>query len=173
MSIFCRLCAETKIASEIVTSINDPERLVEQKLIACCQWNPQNTDFELPQDVCRFCFNKLENCWSFLQSVQLAQRRIQNMFGENLSRFQVVFPYFIFFMLFFSKSLITIPNRKWDENQIKNQQHKEYENKICMQWMWEQFYIKTRSRETQVPLWWKQSKLQYLPENVNSTIDFN
>lgn len=84
MSIFCRLCADTKDPSEIVTSINDPERFVERKLIACCQWNPQHTDFELPQDVCEFCYDKLENCWLFLQSVHSAQRKIQNLFGEHL-----------------------------------------------------------------------------------------
>ena len=86
MSIFCRLCAETKDAFEIVTSINDPGRLVEQKLIACCQWNPQNTDLELPQDVCEYCFYKLENSWSFLQSVHKAQRKIQNLFGKRCER---------------------------------------------------------------------------------------
>lgn len=83
MTIFCRLCAETKDAFEIVTSINDPGRLVEQKLIACCQWNPQDTDLELPQDVCEYCFYKLENSWSFLQSVHKAQRKIQNLFGKQ------------------------------------------------------------------------------------------
>lgn len=82
MSVYCRLCAEIKDESEITTSINDPERLTEQKLIACCQWNPQNTEFELPQDVCALCFDKLENCWSFLQSVQSSQRKIQRIFGE-------------------------------------------------------------------------------------------
>lgn len=84
MSIFCRLCAEPKDPTDIITSINDPERLVEQKLIACCQWNPQNTDFELPQDVCEFCYRKLENCWSFLQSVHTAQHKIQFLFGEKI-----------------------------------------------------------------------------------------
>lgn len=82
MSIFCRLCAESKDLSDIVTSINDPERSIERKLIACCQWNPQNTDFELPQDVCSSCFERLENSWSFLQSVQTAQRQIQKIFGK-------------------------------------------------------------------------------------------
>lgn len=85
MSIFCRLCAGTKDESDIVTSINDAEHLTEQKLIACCQWNPQNTEFELPQDVCALCFTKLENCWSFLQSVQSAQRKIHTIFGKTFS----------------------------------------------------------------------------------------
>lgn len=84
MSIFCRLCAEKRDPTEITTSINDSERFIEQKLIACCQWSPQNTEFEFPQDVCVFCYEQLENCWSFMQSVQTAQRKIQNIFGEHL-----------------------------------------------------------------------------------------
>lgn len=85
MSIFCRLCAETKDPTEIVTSITDSSKLMEQKLIACCQWNPQNTDLELPQDVCERCFYNLEKSWTFLQAVHKAQRKIQNLFGKQLN----------------------------------------------------------------------------------------
>lgn len=82
MSNYCRLCAEFKDSSEIIASIGDQEKCIEQKLIACCQWDAQNTDQILPQSVCSYCFEKLDQCWLFSQSVQHAQQKLQEIFGK-------------------------------------------------------------------------------------------
>lgn len=83
MENYCRLCAELKDSSEIITSIDDSEKLIQQKLVACCQWNVENTKSKLPQNVCVFCLDKLDECWLFSQNVQLAQRKLQGTFGAN------------------------------------------------------------------------------------------
>lgn len=83
MNNYCRLCAELKDSSEIITSIDDSDKLIEQKLLACCQWNVENTESNLPRKVCVFCLNKLNECWLFSQSVQIAQQKLQERFDEN------------------------------------------------------------------------------------------
>lgn len=83
MTNYCRLCAELKDPIEIVASITDADNLIEQKLIECCQWlteNPQN--HRLPQNVCLCCLDKLDKCWLFSKSVQLAQSKLLEIFGE-------------------------------------------------------------------------------------------
>lgn len=97
MSNYCRLCAEFKDSSEIITSISDQEKCIEEKLIACCEWNAEDTENLLPQSICELCFEKLEQCWLFSQSVQQAQHKLQEVFGEiwcyiclvNISIFRV------------------------------------------------------------------------------------
>lgn len=80
MTTYCRLCAEFKESTEIVTSIHDSERLIEQKLVACCQWNVELDDSNVPKDVCEHCLDKLDKCWLFSQSVQSAQRKLRQIF---------------------------------------------------------------------------------------------
>lgn len=81
MKEFCRLCAKITDSHEIVASISDVEQLIEQKLRACCQWTTENTVQNLPHSVCMDCFDKLEKCWLFSQSVQLAQQSLLEIFG--------------------------------------------------------------------------------------------
>lgn len=78
---YCRLCAESKDSNEIVTTITDAEKLIEQKLTVCCQWKVRNTKQRLPQDVCTICLDKLEKCWIFAQNVKLAQHKLEEIFG--------------------------------------------------------------------------------------------
>lgn len=82
MAIYCRLCAELKSADEIGTSIADATNFIEQKLTVCCQWNVENSDAKLPQEVCTYCLDKLDKCWFFSQSVQSAQDKLKEIFGE-------------------------------------------------------------------------------------------
>lgn len=82
MTEYCRLCAELKDPCEIVTSIDDVEQTMEQKLRACCQWTTENTELRLPHSVCATCLDKLDKCWLFSQSVQLAQQKLLEIFGE-------------------------------------------------------------------------------------------
>lgn len=83
MTTYCRLCAEFKEPVEIITTISDTERLIEEKLIACCQWNVTENEQKLPQDICMFCMDKLDKCWLFSQSVQLAQSKLLEIFGKR------------------------------------------------------------------------------------------
>lgn len=90
MDNYCRLCAELKDSTEIITSIEDRDRWIEEKLIACCQWNSEMVDERLPRNVCVFCMEKLDECWLFSQSVQLAQQKLQDIFGEKCDVFDIV-----------------------------------------------------------------------------------
>lgn len=83
MTNYCRLCAEPKDSSEIIASIDDSEKSIEQKLMACCQWNVESINERLPQNVCVVCLDKLDKFWLFSQSVQLAQQKLQEIFGEK------------------------------------------------------------------------------------------
>lgn len=82
MREYCRLCAEIKESHEIVASISDVKQLMERKLRACCEWTTENIQQHLPHSVCSICFNTLENCWLFSQSVQLAQQKLLEIFGK-------------------------------------------------------------------------------------------
>lgn len=82
MTEYCRLCAELKDYGEIVACIDDLEQSLEQKLRACCQWTSENTKHRLPHSVCSNCLDKLDKCWLFSQSVQLAQQQLLEIFGK-------------------------------------------------------------------------------------------
>lgn len=82
MTEYCRLCADLKEPSEIVASIEDVEQLVEQKLRVCCEWTTENAEQSLPHTVCMTCLEKLDKCWLFAQSVQLAQQKLLAIFGK-------------------------------------------------------------------------------------------
>lgn len=83
---YCRLCAELKDSFEIVASINDVEKLMERKLRVCCQWTNQNVEQRLPHTVCTSCLDRLDKCWLFAQSVQLAQQKLSEIFGKHFMR---------------------------------------------------------------------------------------
>ena len=82
MTEYCRLCAELKDLDEIVASIDDVEQSMEQKLRVCCQWTNENTERRLPHSVCSICLDKLDKCWLFSQTVQLAQQKLLEIFGK-------------------------------------------------------------------------------------------
>lgn len=83
MTEYCRLCAELKDSHEIVASISDAEQSIQQKLRACCEWTAENAKHRLPHSVCTICFDKLDKCWLFSQSVQLAQQKLLEIFGKR------------------------------------------------------------------------------------------
>lgn len=85
MTSYCRLCAQLKDSDEIATSLTDAENLIERKLTVCCQWKVKDTQRKLPHDVCTVCLNKLDKCWLFVQTVKLAQHKLQEIFGEFCS----------------------------------------------------------------------------------------
>lgn len=82
MTEYCRLCAELKDPWEVVASITDIEQSMELKLRACCQWTIENSGRSLPHGVCAICLEKLDKCWVFSQSVQLAEQKLLEIFGE-------------------------------------------------------------------------------------------
>lgn len=84
MTEYCRLCAELKDSTEIISTIVDVQRSMEQKLQTCCQWTTENTEQQLPHSVCMTCSDKLDKCWLFSQSVQLAQQKLVEIFGKQI-----------------------------------------------------------------------------------------
>lgn len=80
---YCRLCAESKDSCEIVASISNAEQFLEEKLRTCCGWTIENVDQRLPQGICTICLDKLDKCWLFSQSVQLAQQKLLELIGKS------------------------------------------------------------------------------------------
>lgn len=78
MENWCRLCAVEKYPDELAYSIDDEFNSIKQKLIDCCRWNEIGVDDEIgiPKMICKDCFGNVEKCWSFVESVSLAQRKI-------------------------------------------------------------------------------------------------
>lgn len=84
MTLYCRLCAELKTIDELTTTINDTKLKIDEKLIACCQWNKyQNTNCNFPNGICNLCCEKLEKCWLFNETVANAQEKLAEIFGDN------------------------------------------------------------------------------------------
>lgn len=78
MESWCRLCAIEKYPGELIYSIDDEIANIKEKLIDCCRWNEIGDDDQIgiPQMICKDCYENLERCWSFVQSVSLAQQKI-------------------------------------------------------------------------------------------------
>lgn len=84
MTTYCRLCAELKADDDLSTTINDSTLKIEEKLIICCQWNNyRNTNSNLPDAVCYSCFEKLEKCWLFSETVAIAQTKLQEILQDT------------------------------------------------------------------------------------------
>lgn len=84
MTTYCRLCAELKADDDLSTTINDSTLKIEEKLIICCQWNNyRNTNSNLPDAVCYSCFEKLEKCWLFNETVAIAQTKLQEILQDT------------------------------------------------------------------------------------------
>lgn len=93
MEGYCRLCAEEKPSHILVYSITDEMFNIEQKLFDCCRWNLFTLNGELPEKICCTCFEKLENSWSFVESVGQAQDRLLALITDvkpDLSGFEYV-----------------------------------------------------------------------------------
>lgn len=85
MTIYCRLCAESKGEDELSTTINDPKLNIKEKLVVCCQWNKWNNclnNSHMPEGVCFSCCEKLEKCWLFNENVAFAQAKLQEIFND-------------------------------------------------------------------------------------------
>lgn len=78
----CRLCTNPQFLDEISFNINDMN--IKQKLIDCCRWNnfEEMDNEDLPQNVCTACTEKLEQCWSFSESVADAQHSLLKIIEE-------------------------------------------------------------------------------------------
>lgn len=78
MESWCRLCAIEKYPGELLYNIDDEIANIKQKLIDCCRWNEIGDDDQvgIPQMICKDCYEHLERCWSFVESVSLAQQKI-------------------------------------------------------------------------------------------------
>lgn len=82
MNNYCRLCAELKTDDELNTKISDSTLNIEEKLIACCQWNYYQHYVHLPNGICYLCYEKLEKFWLFSESVAFAQIKLLEIFHE-------------------------------------------------------------------------------------------
>lgn len=93
MAGLCRLCAESR-SLEKMYEINDTNLNIEQKLVDCCRWTyikELNADMNLPQQICIVCIEKLEQCWSFAESVANAQYKlIEFIDSTNLVSFDLL-----------------------------------------------------------------------------------
>lgn len=83
MTTYCRLCAELKTDDELSTTIGDTKLKIEEKLVACCQWNNyRNANCNVPDAVCYLCCEKLEKCWLFNETIAIAQAKLEELFHD-------------------------------------------------------------------------------------------
>lgn len=76
MENLCRLCAAAKQLVEFKCKIDDQYFDIEQKLVTCCSWNSYRSHENLPQNVCMSCFQQLEQCWYFRETIAHAQQKL-------------------------------------------------------------------------------------------------
>lgn len=79
-SVICRLCGFTKHSNRIKCKINDRELNIEEKLIVCCRWKSYSDNEQYPKHVCTACFDFLEKCWKFAETVAATQQKFANSF---------------------------------------------------------------------------------------------
>lgn len=81
METWCRLCATEKFANELLYVIDDEYLNIKQKLIDCCRWDKIAHEagqvIGMPRMICNDCFERLEQCWLFAESVMFAQQKIR------------------------------------------------------------------------------------------------
>lgn len=80
MDVVCRLCGNTKHRNEIKCTIKNKTFQIEQKLIDCCRWKSNCDEKNFPKHVCMTCFNTLEMCWQFSETVAATQRKLADSF---------------------------------------------------------------------------------------------
>lgn len=82
MNSMCRLCAEILPIENMICTIKDQTLNIRQKLIDCCRWDELHEDQNdhYPRSICKSCYEKLEQCWNFTQSVAQAQFKIYEYF---------------------------------------------------------------------------------------------
>lgn len=74
MLSYCRLCAEPKKKSDLRKTVYDWG--IKEKLIACCNWNPSNNEYQIPHTVCNECVDQLENCWQFVMRISESEQKL-------------------------------------------------------------------------------------------------
>lgn len=76
MELRCRLCAQEKRLDDIECTIKEQRINVRQMLLDCCRWSKfEGVEYEnLPKIVCKACFVRLKQSWSFANSVASAQQ---------------------------------------------------------------------------------------------------
>lgn len=84
MDDLCRLCANTKPFDRLTIRLSDSTLNVEEKLIACCQWdNYKHDDVDLPDVICCDCYERLQECWIFSESIASAQEKLRRILLQN------------------------------------------------------------------------------------------
>lgn len=83
LSVFCRLCGLTKHLNHIKCKIDDQSLNIEKKLIDCCRWNSYSVNEQYPKHVCTECFDLLEKCWEFVETVAATQRKLADSFERD------------------------------------------------------------------------------------------
>lgn len=90
MDELCRLCASAKPFNRLTIRISDSKLNVEEKLIACCQWNKYKQDDDnLPDAICCECYERLQECWLFSESIASAQEKLRRMLFLNIETARV------------------------------------------------------------------------------------
>lgn len=90
MDDLCRLCASTKPFNRLTIQISDSILKVEEKLIACCQWNKyKHDDDNLPDAICCECYERLQECWQFSESIASAQEKLRRILFRNIETARV------------------------------------------------------------------------------------
>lgn len=80
MAIYCRLCAEIKESKQLKANISD-----EGVRLKLTHFYHSWADLEAStpfQSVCSECFDKLEICWTFIQSIECAQVKLREIHGK-------------------------------------------------------------------------------------------
>lgn len=80
MALYCRLCAEIKESNQIKVNISDEGvRLKLLHLYQSWAYFEASTPF---QSVCLECFDKLEECWTFIKDIECAQLKLRQIHGK-------------------------------------------------------------------------------------------
>lgn len=79
----CRLCANTSPINHLTVRISDSLLNIEEKLIACCQWDKYKGDDDLPDAMCDTCYETLHKCWLFSESIARAQEKLRQIYRCN------------------------------------------------------------------------------------------
>ncbi|XP_044729589.1 zinc finger protein OZF-like [Chrysoperla carnea] len=91
-SLQCRLCAEWKLANELI-NIKEEEAInlnLELKIQQCLNLNFVNT--QLPNNVCLLCCDKVGSTYEFQELVKKAQQCLLNSIAEKKTNLKTKFP---------------------------------------------------------------------------------
>lgn len=84
MLSYCRLCAEYKEPDQMQSNVSDEN--VHTKLMYCFNnWTYYESYYLEFQEICIGCIEHLEQCYSFLKTIEYAQDRLREIQGECYS----------------------------------------------------------------------------------------